>query len=177
MWTPILLVMATLSVVGLAYLPYLEQSSQLTLQQTTLVLEMQQTQSALFERQQPDRAINTYSHHFHYDEATQQTTLTQFRFIGTNAQQQFRGESQYALLQGHIFNMTDHVIVQQAKDQQRIRTLTTDHLVMDWKHHLLNSPTPIIMRDQQQEIHANRLMGNYEEGWYEFTHHVQSQWQ
>jgi hypothetical protein len=48
---------------------------------------------------------------------------------------------------------------------------------MDIQQHSLDSPNSLRITDSKQTIQADSLLGNYEEGNYEFTHHVQSHWQ
>lgn len=161
----------------LTYMPYIQHSAKLTPQYTTLILEMENDRAAMMDRQQPTRALLTHSQRTRFEEDNEVTYLTPFQFSAVNNSNFFNGNSEQATLRGHIFTLTQKVTLDQAKDADKTRRLTTEHLVLDWKNNLLNSPTPLVMLDQQREINADSLIGNYEEGWYEFTHHVQSRWQ
>jgi hypothetical protein len=161
----------------ITYMPYLQHAAKMTPQYTTLIMEMKQDHASMMDRQQPTRAMITHSQHTRFEEVDEATYLAPFQFTAINGGNFFNGSSEQATMRGHIFTLTQQVTLDQAKDADKTRRLTTEHLVLDWENHLLNSPTPLVMVDQQREIYADSLIGNYEEGWYEFTHHVQSRWQ
>jgi LPS export ABC transporter protein LptC len=175
-WKLVALSLGVIMAVLLSYLPYLQESSHYTSRYTTLQLEMHNSQTQTIDRTQPSHAFMSQSERIYYDEAEQHTRFMPFVFTGIQAGQAFSGSSQQAVLSQDIFNMTEQVSLKQAKDDH-IRYLSTDHLVIDWKHHLLFSPVAVSIQDGQQHTSAKGLVGNYREGWYEFAQQVQSHWE
>lgn len=175
MWRLIFMLLGTGLVAWLAYLPTLGQSARLTGERTSLQLDMQQVHSQLLDRDHPDQRLGFVSQQLQHDEATQQTLMTPFTFSAQSANTRFDGNSHSALLNQQQLTLQGEVrVIQRSNEQQR--TLYSQQLLLNWDTHLLHSPTPIELIEGEQHIHADTLRGNYQEGWYEFTNHVQTHW-
>jgi LPS export ABC transporter protein LptC len=171
------LILFVFAAVGLSYLPYSKQGTTLIAQKSSLQIEMTQISGLLLDRQETDRKFSFHSKHLIYDEAQDSSILEPYHFVGSSAGNFFDGNSQQAKLQGNLFELNQQVVLKQATTSGEIRTLNTEKLIMDIQQHSLNSPNSLRITDSKQTIQADSLVGNYEEGNYEFTHHVQSHWQ
>lgn len=160
----------------LGYLPYLHYATQFTPTYTQLQLEATHNQMYYLDRSQPNQAIISNSEHLSYSENDQQTQLSPFRFTGIHSGQAFTGQSEHALLTQDIISLSRQVSLQQAQDDQ-ISQLSSDYLVIDTKHQLLFSPSATKLTTGQQTTSANQFVGNYQEGWYDFTQQVHSHWE
>ncbi|MCI4410320.1 MAG: LPS export ABC transporter periplasmic protein LptC [Thiotrichales bacterium] len=173
----IFILLLSLAVVAIVYLPYRQQGATFVAQKTSLSIDMTRTTGVMIDRNTPEKKFRLGSDALHYDEATDSTQFTPFHLVGNTGNQSVMGDSLTAILQGDQFILNKQVTLQQAALDKPTRVFTTEQLIMDIKQHKLNSPSEILMTDQQQQIQADSLIGNYEEGWYEFTQHVQSHWQ
>jgi LPS export ABC transporter protein LptC len=162
---------------GSVYFPYTHQEAKLVLKQSSLHIEMMHTSGMMLNREEPEKKFRFHSQDVSYDEAQDLTQFQPYYFMGADAGNGFTGNSKQATLHGNQFELTQAVTLQQASASHETRTLTTDKLIMDIQQHTLNSPGALRVVDNKQLIEADSLTGNYEEGSYEFTHHVQSHWQ
>jgi LPS export ABC transporter protein LptC len=129
------------------------------------------------DRQEQGKNFRFHSEQLRYDEAKNRSTLTPYHFVGTSAGNFFYGDSLQAMLNGELFELNHNVTLKQATTSGETRTLTSQKLMMDIQRHTLLSPEAVRVSDDKQTIEADSLQGNYEEGNYDFTHHVQSHWQ
>jgi LPS export ABC transporter protein LptC len=162
---------------AIAYLPYRQQGTKFVAQKTTLQIEMTQVSGVLLDRKISEKKIRFHSQYLLYDEAEDITTLTPYYFMGTSAGNFFNGSSQTAKLHGNQMELLQKVTLKQATNATEIRTLNTEKLMIDIQKHHVSSPGELSLSDNKQTIEADSLSGNYEEGIYEFTHHVKSHWQ
>lgn len=172
-----ILIILTLAVLAFSYLPLRQESNYVTAEQNRLFIDMQQTASMFINRQEPEKRFRIISQNLTFDEAKDQTTFTPFLLIGHTGQQAFRGDSDTALLTQHEMNLVNNVTLLQSTSNKEPRSFHSDQLIIHLKTHQLSSPGKIQMTDDQQQIEADSLVGNYEEGWYEFTQHVKTRWQ
>jgi LPS export ABC transporter protein LptC len=172
-----LLIPLSILVLALSYLPLRQQTNYVTAEQNRLLIDMQQTASLFLNRQEPNKRFRLISEHLTFDEAKDQTSFTPFSVIGHTGQQAFKGESKTATLTQLEMNLMDEVSLQQSSPNKHTRTFQSAQLFIHLKTHQLSSPGKIQMTDDQQRIEADSLIGNYEEGWYEFTQHVKTLWQ
>lgn len=173
----IFILLLSLAIVTVVYLPYRQQGATFIAEKTSLSINMTQTTGIMIDRKTPEKKFRLRSESLHYDETTDSTQFSPFHLVGNTGNQSIMGDSLSAILQGDQFTLNKQVTLQQAAVDKPTRLFTTEQLIMDIKQHKLTSPNDISMTDQQQQIQADSLTGNYEEGWYEFTQHVQSHWQ
>lgn len=172
-----LLIIASMIVLAITYLPLRQQSDYVAGEQNRLFIDMQQTSSLFLNRQEPEKRFRVISEHLTFDEATDQTQFTPFSLIGHTGQQALKGDSKTATLTQQQMHLVHEVNLQQSVTNKPARTFHSDELMIHLKTHQLSSPGKIQMTDDQQQIEADSLIGNYEEGWYEFTQHVKTLWQ
>lgn len=172
-----LLVILGVVVLALSYLPLRQQTNYVTSEQNHLVIEMHQTVSLFLNRPEPEKRFRIISESLTFDEVNDLTTFTPFALTGHTGQQSVRGDSKRANLTQLEMNLLDTVVLQQTADNKLPRHFHSEHLIIQLKSHQLISPGAIRMIDEKQHIEADSLIGNYEEGWYEFTQHVKTQWQ
>jgi len=171
------LILLTLAATIVAYLPYTQQGTKFVPQQSQLHIEMTQVAGMMTDRQEQGKNFRVHSDQLTYDEAENSSILVPYHFVGSSAGNFFNGDSLQAKLLGNQFELNQNVILQQATTSGEIRTLTSQQLTMDIQQHTIISPNPLKVVDAKRTIEADKLVGNYEEGNYEFTHHVQSHWQ
>jgi LPS export ABC transporter protein LptC len=171
------LMLLTLAAAVVAYLPYTQQGAKLVPQQTQLQIEMTHIAGMITDRHEQGKNFRFHSEQLRYDEAQNRSTLTPYHFVGTSAGNYFYGDSLQATLHGDQFELNQNVVLKQATTAGETRTLTSQKLIMNIQRHTLLSPEAVRVSDNKQTIQADSLQGNYEEGNYEFTHHVQSHWQ
>lgn len=172
-----LLVVLSIIVLVLSYLPLRQQTNYVASEQNQLVIEMHQTVSLLLNRPEPEKRFRIISESVTFDEANDLTTFTPFVLTGHTGQQSIKGNSKRAKLTPLEMHLLDAVVLQQVADNKPPRYFYSEHLIIQLKKHQLISPGAIRMIDEKQHIEADSLIGNYEEGWYEFTQNVKTQWQ
>ncbi len=176
MWKLVFMSIGVVIATVLGYLPYIDYATQFTPTYTQLRLEATHNQLSYLDRSQPNQALISHSEHLSYSESDQQTQLAPFQFTGIHSGRAFTGQSDQALLTQDIISLSHQVIVQQAQDNQSSQ-LNTENLIIDSKNNLLFSPSAVTLTTGQQTTSANQFVGNYQEGWYDFTQQVHSQWE
>lgn len=176
MWKLAFISVGVLIAVLLSYLPYLQDTTHFTSQRTQLQLEINNSQTHYLDRMQADRAFVSHSARIYYDETEQSTQLSPFSFTSVHSGQTLEGYSERATLTQDIIRLEQNVTLKQAEGDH-LRQFSTEQLIIDSKHSLLFSPSPVQVEEGQQITSANRLIGNYKEGWYEFKQSVQSHWE
>ena len=171
------LVLLTLAAAIVVYLPYTQQGTKLVPQQSQLHIKMTHIAGMMTDRQEASKSFQFHSEHLSYDEAQNTSLLEPYHFVGKSAGNFFHGDSLQAKLLGNQLELNQNVTLKQATHSGEVRTLTSQQLIMDIQQHTLVSPNALKVADGKRTIQADRLVGNYEEGNYEFTHHVQSHWQ
>lgn len=172
-----LLVILGVIVVALSYLPLRQQTSYVASEQNHLFIDMHQTVSLFLNRPEPEKRFRIISESLTFDEAQDLTHFTPFALMGHTGQQSIKADANQAQLSQMEMNLMEQVLLQQSSDQQSPRRFTSENLIINLKTHRLVSPSTINVIDEKQHIEADSLIGNYEEGWYEFTQHVKTQWQ
>jgi LPS export ABC transporter protein LptC len=167
----------TIAAATIAYLPYTQQGTKLEPEKSTLLIEMTNVNGMLIDRVENNKRFRFHAENLSYNESEDVTTLIPYHFTGTSAANFFKGNSKQAYLHGDRLELRESVQLNQAAETGEVRTLTTEILVMNTKKHTLTSPEDLKLIDSKQTIQADSLSGNYEEGNYEFTHHVKSHWQ
>lgn len=164
-------------VIALSYLPLRQQSTYVAAEQNHLFIDMHQTVSLMLNRPNPEKRYRVISESLTFDEAHDLTRFTPFALTGHTGQQSIKADANKAQLSQLEMNLMEQVLLQQSSDQQSPRRFTSENLIINLKTHRLVSPSTINVIDEKQHIEADSLIGNYEEGWYEFTQHVKTQWQ
>lgn len=172
-----ILVMLGLLVLTLSYLPLRQQTNYVATEQNHLFIDMHQTISLFLNRPEPEKRFRITSESLTFDEVNDLTTFTPFALIGHTGQQSLTGNSDRASLTQLNMTLIDNVVLQQSAELKRPRRFHSQQLIIHLNSHQLISPSQVRMVDEQQQIEADSLIGNYEEGWYEFTQHVKTQWQ
>lgn len=177
MWLKTFVVIMVLAVITFTYLPLRQDTSYEATEQNHLAIDMQQTVSLIVHRSEPEKRYRVVSQSLNFDEKSNLTTFTPFELTGHTGEQSLKGNSNSASLTQLEMNLVDQVVLQQSAEHKMPRRFYSDQLIIGLKTHQLNSPGAIRMVDEKQQIEADSLVGNYEEGWYEFTQHVKTQWQ
>lgn len=173
----IVLILFSALVIALSYLPLRQQNNYVATEQNQLFIDMHQTQSLLLNRPNPEKRYRVMSDSLTYDEAHDLTVFTPFALTGHTGQQSIKANAAMGQLTQLEMNLIDQVILQQSTENKQPRRFFSDQLRIHLKTHQLISPNAIRVTDDTQQIEADSLIGNYEEGWYEFTQHVKTQWQ
>jgi LPS export ABC transporter protein LptC len=176
MWKSLLVILSVV-VLALSYLPLRQQTSYVSSEQNHLVIDMHKTLSLMLNRTEPEKRFQLISESVIFDEVKDLTTFKPFSITAHTGQQSLKGDSLQASLTKLEMNLIDQVVLQQSADNKLPRQFHSEQLIIELKKHHLTSPGAIRMIDEQQQIEADSLIGNYEEGWYEFTQHVKTQWQ
>ena len=172
-----ILVILGLLVLLVSYLPLRQQSHYVSAEQNKLFIDMHHTTSLLLNRQEPEKRFRIISTNLTFDEVHDLTTFTPFSLTGHTGKQALKGDSQSATLTQSEVNLLSKVVLQQSADHKLPRSFYSERLIINLNSHQITSPGKIQLTDEQQQIQADSLIGNYEEGWYEFTQHVKTQWQ
>lgn len=163
-------------VLAISYLPHRQTSDYVKLEQHRLLIEMNESSNLYMNRDAPEKRYRISSPKLTYDEKTDTTTFNVFSLVGSTGQHGITGHSLTATLANQQVDLIDQVSFEQHSTNKETRFFTSDHLILHLKSHQITSPGAIEMRDEQQQINASSLIGNYEEGWYEFTQHVKTHW-
>lgn len=172
-----LLVSLGLVVLVLSYLPLRQSTSYVAKQENQLSIQMEQSVTRFINRENPEKRFQIISEQLNFDEAVDQTRFSPFSMTGHTGQLSLKGDSEMAILSQQQLDLHRKVLLQQSTEQATPRRFHSDLLLINLKTHALESPQKIMVIDEKQHIEADSLIGNYEEGWYEFTQHVKTQWQ
>lgn len=170
------LLLLTLIVATLSYLPLRSQNTFEPNAHRQLLIQMDHSNSLYLNRASPEKRFQILSQQLTYDEQTDTTQFTPFNLTAYTGDLSIQGSSLHAQLHDNQFQLQQQVHVQQSAPNQPTRQLTSEQLNINLQTHLLSSPSHITMYDDQQRIQADSLIGNYEEGWYEFTQRVHTYW-